>query len=283
MTRLGFHCHNLDDFPAVITSNGLRRGEFYNFPPEALPELKRQVGQNSVVASVHAPLAKTPWYPTPPTLSFLCDVQPRTRNLSYRMVEETMAMAEDFGAEYVVVHFPTPSSDNGSGADFATLQEIVWESASRLADLSQKYGMPIHMEGFGPSPFLTLASLVEITTDFPNLQICFDTGHMNIASQRDGFDLYHFAHQLAPFIGSIHVWNTRSIEDYFAYLHIPAHPNQKPEEGWADIPRILGSILSVNDSCSIIMESGTRYPKALGGYDFRDGVKWVEGLVAELS
>ncbi|NQT48354.1 MAG: sugar phosphate isomerase/epimerase [Chloroflexi bacterium] len=283
MTRLGFHCHDLNDFHTVITSNGLRRGEFYNFSPEMLPELKRAVEQNGLAVSVHAPLAKTPWYPTPPTLSFLCDVEPERRNLSLRMVEETMAAAEGFGAEYVVVHFPTPCSDNGGGVEYARLQEIVWESASHLADLSQKHDMPIHIEVFGPSPFLNLDSLVEITADFPSLQLCFDTGHMNIASQRDGFDLYHFAHQLAPFVGSIHVWNTRSIEDYFTYLHIPAHPSQKPEEGWVDIPRILGLILSVNNSCSVIMESGTRYPKALGGYDFRDGVKWVEELVAELS
>jgi len=283
MTRLGFHCHDINDFDTVITSNGLQRGEFYNFPQDNLPQLKRKVEQQGLMASVHAPLVRTPWYPTPPTLSFLCDVEPERRHLSMIMVEETMALAEDFGAEYVVVHFPTPCSSNGGSADYATLREIVWESASRLVKVSEKHRVPIHIEGFGPSPFLNAESLIEITTDFPQLCLCFDTGHMNIASQRDHFDLYHFAHQIAPYIGSIHVWNTRSIEDYFTYLHIPAHPCQKPDEGWVDIPRVLDSILSANTSCSIIMESGTRYPKMLGGYDFRDGVKWVEELVAELS
>jgi hypothetical protein len=106
---------------------------------------------------------------------------------------------------------------------------------------------------------------------------------MHIAAQRDSFDLYQFAQQLAPFIGSIHLWNNRSIEDYLSFRHIPVHPSQKPEEGWVDIAHILRLILSNNPSCCIVFESGFCYPEALGGYDFREGVRWVKELVATLS
>jgi hypothetical protein len=44
----------------------------------------------------------------------------------------------------------------------------------------------------------------------------------------------------------------------------------------------LRLILSSNSSCYIIFESGFRYPEALGGYDFREGVRWVKELVAIL-
>jgi sugar phosphate isomerase/epimerase len=199
------------------------------------------------------------------------------------MVEETMAMAEEFGAEYVVVHFPAPSLTSTSGFSSTELREIAWQSALRLAEMSERYGIPIHIEGFGPSPFLDLDFLIEVSQHLPCLEYCFDTGHMHIASQRDGFDLYQFAERLAPHIGSIHLWNNRSIEDYFTYLHIPVHPSQKPEEGWVDIARILQLILSNNDSCRIILESGFHYPEALGGHDFRDGVAWVKELLAEQS
>ena len=200
-----------------------------------------------------------------------------------RMVEETMAMAKEFGAEYVVVHFPVPSLTPTSGFDNAELRKIAWQSALSLAEMSQRYGIPIHIEGFGPSPFLELGFLMEISQCFPGLKYCFDTGHMHIASQRDGFDLYQFAERLAPHIGSIHLWNNRNIEDYFTYLHIPVHPSQKPEEGWVDIACVLQVILFNNDSCRVILESGFHYPEALGGHDFRDGVAWVKDLVAELS
>jgi len=283
MTRLGFHCHDLDHFDTVIISNGLQRGEFYNLPSQSLPGLRKEVVQRNVAASVHAPLVKTPWYPSPPTLSFLCDVDAEKRQLSLRMIEETMDMAEDFGAEYVVVHFPTPPSNHAGGVGYAELREIAWQSALCLADMSEKHDMPIHIEGFGPSPFLNPDFLAEINRNFPCLLYCFDTGHMHIAAQRDGFDLYQFAQQLAPYVGSIHLWNNRSIEDYFDFFHIPVHPSQKPEDGWVDIALVLRLILSSNASCRVILESGVHYPEALGGHDFRDGVKWVKELVAELS
>lgn len=283
MDNLGFHCHGLDHFETVIISNGLQRGEFYNLPPESLTELKGEVEQHSLAASVHAPLVETPWYTNPPTWSFLCDVKEEKRQLSLRMVEETMEHAKDFGAEYVVVHFPSPSPNGSSSVGYTRLREIAWGSALRLEELAQQYGVPIHIEGFGPSPFLNSDFLTEVVTQFSHLHYCFDTGHMHIASQRDGFDLYQFAGQMAPYIGSIHLWNNRGLEDYFTYHHIPVHPSQKPEEGWADIAMLLRLILVNNPSCSMIFESGPRYPEALGGHDYREGVKWIKELVATLS
>ena len=282
MNSLGFHCHGLDHFEKVIISNGLQRGEFYNFSPEVLPELKREIERHNLTASVHAPLASLSWYPNPPTLSFLCDIEEERRQLSLRMVQETMELAEDFGAEYVVVHFPSPSV-NVDGTSYARLREIAWEGALHLDEFSQKHGIPIHMEGFGPSPFLCVDFLTEVVTQFPGLFYCFDTGHMHLAALRDGFDLYQFAQQMAPCIGSVHLWNNRGFEDYLTFHHIPVHPGQKPEEGWVDIAHILRLILLKNPSCSIVFESGFRYPEELGGHDFREGVKWVKELVATLS
>src|SRR4030042_851517 len=184
MDNLGFHCNGLDHLEKVIVSNGLQRGEFYNFSPEILPELKREIERHNLAASVHAPLTSLSWYPKPPTLSFLCDIDEDKRQLSLRMVQETMKLAEDFGAEYVVVHFPSPSI-NINGTSYTQLREIVWKVALRLDEFSQKHGVPIHIEGFGPSLFLCVDFLKEVVTQFPGLFYCFDTGHMNIAAQRD--------------------------------------------------------------------------------------------------
>ncbi|MBN2099944.1 MAG: TIM barrel protein [Dehalococcoidia bacterium] len=282
MNRLGFHCHALDHLEEVILSNGLQRGEFYNFFPENIADLTRRIERHNLATSIHAPLVRIPWYPSPPTLSFLCDVDEEKRRLSLAMVEETMKAAEAFRAEYVVVHFPVSPTTGVNGLSPEQQKAIAWDSAQHLEDYSQRYLVPIHIEGFGPSPFLTVAFLNEVMRSFSCLRYCFDTGHMHIAAQRDGFDLYEFARQLAPIIGSVHVWNNRNIQDYFAFGHIPVHPVQRPEDGWVDIGRILRIIVPGNPGCRIILESGSRYPQSLGAHDFRDGVQWVKELTAPL-
>ncbi len=282
MSRLGYHCHALDHLDEAILSNGLQRGEFYNFYPESLSDLSRRIERHGLAASIHAPLVRMPWYPSPPTLSFLCDVDEDRRSLSLAMVEETMKAAEAFGAEYVVVHFPVTPTTGTGGLSPGQLKDIAWDSAGRLAEYSDRHGVPIHMEGFGPSPFMNVGFLNEVMRGFPCLRYCFDTGHMHIASQRDGFDLYEFAGGLAPNIGSVHVWNSRGLEDYLSFGHIPVHPLQRPEDGWVDTARVLRLIIAGNPGCRIILESGLRYPQSLGGHDFREGVQWVRELTAPL-
>jgi sugar phosphate isomerase/epimerase len=278
MNNVGFHCHGLDHFEEAILSNGLQRGEFYNFPEHQLAGLKKEISRHDLAMSIHAPLLRPSWYPTPPTWCFLCDIDEARMQLSLRMIQETLEMAVDFGAEYVVVHYPTPSWTDISNVTYDEQRKTAWQGALHLAELSQKYNMPVHIEGFGPSPFLAVDFLAEVITEFPCLRYCFDTGHMHISANRDGFDLYEFAQQMAPYIGSIHLWNNRGLEDYLKFHHISVHPSQKPEEGWADIAQLLRLIISNNSSSVIILESAIWYPEALGDYDFRDGVEWIKEL-----
>ena len=200
----------------------------------------------------------------------------------FQLVEETMKTAEVFGAEYVVVHFPVTPTTGVNGLSLAQQKAIDWDSAQHQAEFSERHRIPIHLEGFGPSPFLTVDFLNEVAGRFRCLQYCFDTGHMHIASQRDGFDLYDFARRLAPNIGSVHIWNNRDIQDYVTFGHIPVHPAQKPEDGWVDVARVLRMIVPSNPGCRVIFESGMRYPESLGAHDFREGVEWVRDLTAPL-
>lgn len=283
MATLGFHCHGMVDFEASIVANNLRHGEFFNLPPAELPVLKQKVRQYKLEISIHCPLTQTPWYPDPPTWAFLCDLDGEKRELNFRLITDTLEKAKGLPTTHIVAHFPSPSTTPLDGTSPDRQEEIVWQSAGRLSDLSTKYGIPIHVEGFGPTPFLSVPFLTRVFTSFPRLRYCFDTGHMCISSQRDGFDIYRFAEGLAPFIGSLHLWNTRRVEDYNTYRHIPVHPGQKPEQGWVDIERILRETVPVNPSMVIIFESGLDYPEALGGFNYKDGVKWVKELVAGLS
>lgn len=281
--NLGFHCHRLYQIGERILSNELRRGEFYHFPPEDVAELKRQVRAEGLAASIHTPLVRPEWYPNPPTWTFLCDADAELRQKNLRLVELTMEAAEDLGAEYVVVHFPSPA--NGATATLALDQQqyIARDSVERLAELGLKHQIPIHIEGFGPSPFLTPQFLGQVAAEYPPLRYCWDVAHMYIAAQRDGFDYYEFAAALAPAVGSVHLWNTRHLEDYLNYRHIPVHPSQSPEDGWVDIPRILRLLLQGEAKLPIIFESGYHYPPALGNHDVREGMQWVKNILTTLS
>jgi len=282
MSKLGFHCHQTDILEEIIGGNGLNRGEFYNLPADDLPKLRRLIQYHNLDWSIHAPLIQLGWYPQPPTWSFLCDVDRDNRELTMKMIILTMDQAEEYGAEYVVVHFPSPTSD-ASGESEAKLEEIAWRSCERLAELSFKRGIPIHIEGVGQSRLINAEFLSAVLKEYSPLRYCFDTAHAHLAALDNGFDLYDFEVGLLPYLGSIHLWNTRNRDDYLAFRHIPIHPSQRVEDGWVDIARVLHSLDPDKDSLPIIFESEPAYPEALGDYDYREGVKWVKELLETSS
>ncbi len=279
MSNLGFHCHRLDLFEEMIIGNGFRRGEFYNLRADELPRLKKLTEKHKLKWSIHAPLVQLEWYPKPPTWSFLCDVDSDKRELTMKMITFTVQQAEELGAEYLVVHFPSPTSDDHSESK-AKLEGIAWRSCDILAELSLKRRVPVHVEGVGASPLISSEFLLPVLKEYsPLLSYCFDTAHTHLAALSNGFDLYALEAGLLPFLGSVHLWNIRNREDYLNYRHIPVHPSQSADEGWVDIARVLQTLGSARNSLPIIFESDRFYPEALGDYDYREGVKWVQALV----
>ncbi|MDY6893176.1 MAG: TIM barrel protein [Chloroflexota bacterium] len=278
MSNLGFHCHQVDMLEELIPGNGLKRGEFYNLPATDLPELQRLIVQHDLDWSVHAPLVQLDWYPQPPTWSFLCDVDKDNRELTMKMITLAVEQAAEFGAEYVVVHFPSPTSD-ADGASDDTIESIAWGSCDRLAELSLKKKVPVHIEGVGQSHLINGTFLVAVLKEYSPLRYCFDTAHSNLASLYNGLDLYELEKELLPYLGSIHLWNTRNREDYITLRHVPVHPSQNPEDGWADIARLLEALEHKKNSIPIIFESQPSYPEVLGNYDYREGVTWVKELL----
>jgi sugar phosphate isomerase/epimerase len=283
MGNLGFHCHNLDFFDEMIIGQGLSRGEFYNLTAGELPRLKRLIGRHKLEWSIHAPLIQLDWYPKPPTWSFLCDVDSDKRELTMKMITLTMEQADEFGAEYVVVHFPSPTSEE-SDEGGSKVQTIAWKSCDRLTELSFKKSIPIHVEGVGASTLINAEFLKSVLKEYsPPLQYCFDTAHTHLAAMHNGFDLYAFEAELLPYLGSAHLWNVRSKDDYVAFRHIPVHPSQSAEGGWVDIARVLQIMGPARNSLPIIFESDRLYPKALGDYSYGEGVQWVKKLLETLS
>jgi len=278
MNKLGFHCNSIDVLEEVIVGNGLNRGEFYNFPEDDLPELKRLIKHHKLDWSIHTPLIRIDWYPQPPTWSFLCDVDEDKAELTMKMVELTMDYADELGAEYIVVHFPSPSSDS-SGTDKNKLTDIALGNFERLAELSYRRKVAVHIEGVGVSPMINIEFLRKILEDYPHFRYCMDIAHSSMAATGNGFDLYEFQEQIMPYLGSVHLWNTRGREDYITFRHIPVHPSQIPAEGWVDVERIIRALNCDGGSLPIIFESMPSYPRELGDFHYREGVKWVKELL----
>ena len=278
MINLGFHCHQVGMLEEIILGNGLDRGEFYNLPADDIPELRRLIKKHSLSWSIHAPLTQIDWYPQPPTWSFLCDVDKDNRELTMKMISLTMEHAGEYGAEYVVVHFPSPASDDSDESD-GKLEAIAWRSCEWLAELSFKRNVPIHVEGVGQSRLINAGFLKAILKEYTPLRYCFDTAHANLAAIYNGFDIYEFQKELIPYLGSVHLWNTRGRDDYLEFRHIPVHPSQEAGEGWVDIPRILQALKTCNNMLPVVFGSMPSYPEALGDHDYREGVKWVKELL----
>ena len=278
MANLGFHCHQLDILEEVTVGNGLTRCELYNLPADELPRLRQLIDHHKLDWSIHTPLVRIDWYPQPPTWSFLCDVDKDNRDLTMKMITQTVQHAEEFGAEYVIVHFPAPASD-ASDENEGKLEEIAWRSCERIAELSFKRNVPIHIEGIGQTHLINAEFLCAMLKEFSPLRYCFDTAHSNLSTQYNSSDLYGLEEELLPYIGSMHLWNTRSRDDYLAFRHIPVHPSQDPGDGWVDIPRVMRALGTKKGSLPIIFESEPQFPKALGAHDYREGIEWVKELL----
>ena len=276
MSNLGFHCHDLDIVEDTIIGNGLRRGEFYNLPLDELHRLKNLIEHYKLDWSIHTPLIQLDWYPQPPTWSFLCDEDKDKQDLTIKMITLTAQHAEELGAEYIVVHFPSPGSDTDCDDKHV---DIARRSCDRLADISVKRKISIHVEGVGASSLINAEFLTTVLKEFSPLRYCFDTAHTNLAALEHEFDLYELYRELLPYLGSMHLWNTRGRDDYLAYRHVPVHPSQSTEDGWVDIPRLLKELNNSRSTLPIIYESEPSYPEELGGYDYKEGVNWIKELL----
>ncbi|MCS6801177.1 MAG: sugar phosphate isomerase/epimerase family protein [Chloroflexota bacterium] len=280
---LGLNVSRVEHIRERMPALGLKRAELFVFSREELPEVRRALEEQGARFSVHTPVPRPRDYPYPLTWTFLNYADAERRDLYFSLVQETVECAADLGAEYVVVHYPGPITKACEEIGLARLFEIANESADRLAELSARTGVPIHLEGFGPSPFLNSEFILRVLERHPNLAYCFDVAHNHIADQRADLTYYEFLEALLPRLGSVHLWQTRSYEDYIVYRHLPLHPSQTPEEGWVDIERVVRTIHRAQPTVPFVMESPGRFPHPWQHLDYREGVRWLQEILATSS
>jgi sugar phosphate isomerase/epimerase len=191
------------------------------------------------------------------------------------MLEETIRVAANWGAQYVVVHFGGLHSDGLSPHKVHALAD---RAAERLDAWANAYDIPLHVEysAYNPS-FDTPADLVRLVRRYPNLQVCLDVGHLRVGAEMLNMDEREAAELLAPHTRSMHLWTLRDREDVRRYHHVPVHPSLAPADGWIDIPAMLDLVLRHNPDCAIVFEPNELYNPNREWW--AEGIEWVQGIV----
>lgn len=249
--------------------------ETFDFAPDDLPSLRGRLRAYRAF-SVHAPLPTPPDYPGKAVTSFLLDPDPVKRRASLDMLGQTIDLAAEWGARYVVVHFAGLDSDGMSTQAVSALADA---TAAQLSAWARASGVALHIEYAAYNPhFATPEDLVSLIRRYTNLQVCLDIGHLRVAAEILDMDEWQAARLLAPYTGSMHLWTTRGREDVRRYHHIPVHPSLTPAKGWIDVPGMLELVLGFRPDCDIVFE-----PNVLYNPDPRwqaEGMAWVRELVA---
>jgi sugar phosphate isomerase/epimerase len=248
--------------------------EIFDFAPADLKGLRERL-RHCPGFSVHAPLPTWPEYPGRAATSFLLDPDPVKRQASLSMLQQTVQIAAEWGALYIVVHFGGLHSNGMSQAEVFNLADQV---AAQLDTWAEEGGMPLHLEYAAYNPrFATPEDLVALTSRYPYLDVCLDIGHVRVGAEMLGVDEWDVVRTLAPHARSMHLWTTRGREDVRTYHHVPVHPSLTPAGGWIDIPRLLEIVLAIQPDCAIVFEPDSHY-NADPAWQAQ-GIDWVRSLV----
>jgi len=256
----------------TLTEHGFRQLEIGFFEARSLSLVMEFVRREGLAYGFHDPLPRLPSFDYP----FLTDPDEEKRATTLDSLRRTLETAVKYKALYVVGHLPSVIWHPGPGLDEERIMTLAQDSCSRLASWSEETGIPILLENVGPNPYFYRAeAFVEVFQAHRALRFCLDIGHLHLTALHTGLDPFDFAEKLSPYTDLIHVYNA-TWETYRLYHHLPVHPSQRPEAGWADIPNILRSALSKVSSCTIVFEHTPQYPADEAFV--AEGIEWVKKL-----
>jgi sugar phosphate isomerase/epimerase len=267
---------DLAQLESLINLGGFRKLEIGFYDEESLPSVMDFAARRGLTYGFHDPLPRLPSFDYP----FLTDPDDEKRWRTLDSMYRTMETAVAYGAEYVVGHIPSVIWEPQPALSDAKIVEIAHRSCDRLSRWSRDSGIPFVLENVGPNPyFFHFDAFVGVMKAFPNLEFCLDIGHLHLMSVYAGFDSLEFASAMAPYTTIVHIYNATP-EMYRKYHHVPVHPSQRPQEGWADIVSILGCVLSGGrGDLTLVFEYSPQY--RAGEMFVKEGIEWVKGAVMD--
>lgn len=258
--------------PANSVHEGVGRFEIFDFAPERLPALRETVTGDRRPFSIHSPLSRRRGRLEPAHAVFFLSPDPARRESSFVLVEETLAEAKEWGAEYVVAHMNwVDDSEDASEA-----RRLAVGAARRLSQLSERYGVELHVECGGYSgAFHHPDQFGALAREFPALGLCLDIGHLWLIAESRGRSFFRDLETLAPHARSLHLWNAKDMAHYRRHHHVPLHPSQRPSDGWIDVERALAVVLERRPDCRLIFEY--TWPSSEEEW-VREGMSWVVSI-----
>ena len=111
----------------------------------------------------------------------------------------------------------------------------------------------------------------------------FTGGIGSQGTQFDALGHFGFLDALLPKIGSVHLWQTRNVDDYLTFRHIPIHPSQRADLGWVDVRRVIATVRRERPETPFVMEYPGWFPEPWKDLDYRDGVTWLQDILTTSS
>lgn len=202
---------------------------------------------------------------------------PAARELAFAWLDDSLARAAETGAGFVVTHL----ADAKEFVETSAARVLAAAALERMARAAGLFGVELHVEFLGyHSTFNDPAAFVEVLAPYPEVRLCLDTGHLQRWAQVHNRDPGQAASLLAPVTASVHLWNISSFEEYQRLGHVPIHPSQRPDQGYADVEWILREVLSASPGVSVIFEPTIRADTSESFV--AEGILWVRDLVKAL-
>jgi sugar phosphate isomerase/epimerase len=265
---------DLERLDRLLELGRFQKIEIGFYDEEMLPLVMEFASARGLTYGFHDPLPRLPSDDFP----FLTDPDEEKRWRTLDSMYRTMQTAVTYGAEYVIGHIPSVIWEPRPMLSEDKIIELAHNSCDLLSGWSEESGIPFVLENVGPNPyFFEFEAFVEVMQAHPRLEFCLDIGHLHLMSIYSGFDSLGFSTALAPYTTVLHIYNATP-EMYRKYHHVPVHPSQVPEEGWADVPAIVECVLagSKND-LTIVFEHSPQYPAS--DSFIKEGIESVRQVV----
>ncbi len=233
-------------------------------------DLAAEIGRYGVGLSVHHPyISQWRGLDRRQSSQFL-HPDATVRERSHEWLDDSLQRAAETGARFAVTHI----ADANEPVGFVTARGLAREAVERMSDASERHSIEIHIEFVGyHETFHQPSDFAELIESSPRLKLCLDTGHLHRWSQIRGGDERAAVGVLAPHVGSMHIWNISSSEEYTELGHVPVHPSHRVEDGYGDIEWIVGAVMNSNPRASIVFEPTIRQETS---EEFvAEGIAWV--------
>ncbi|MCL6450257.1 MAG: sugar phosphate isomerase/epimerase [Acetobacteraceae bacterium] len=241
----------------------------------------------SFIVGLHMPLLLLQGVSAPPVVS----ADPERRRAGREEVARLLDQAVEWGAAYVLLHFPAPPVLPRARPQWpwrltdweprelqgpTAVAQHSREFCGWLEEEAARRGLKAYLEGDGPHPhFYRTGLMARLLAEHPGLGFCLNVGQLHLLARLGGFSFEEAVEALAPFTAVLHLNNSRHGPQVVERM-VPVHPSQDPAQGWADVPAVVRAVVGVRPDCLLKFEQEGVWAEAR----LVEGRLWVQSLVA---